>query len=128
MGRLHEKQIAAIAFLSRPKRGGLTYEQIANEVGVDKATLYRWRTDDEAFAAELKRVITRTTLSRMPDIMESIPDHIIKDGNAAMLRTFLQMHGMLTEKVEVEAKDGGVDIDSIREKLRADAERESKED
>ncbi len=117
--RLSEKQIAAIEFLSLPNRGGLTYEQIAEEVGVSSVSLRKWRKDD-TFNDELKRQVVRNTIDRLPDIMASIPDHIIKDGNAAMLRTLLQTHGMLTDKVEVETKgnnDG--DVDAMRAEIEA---------
>jgi len=115
--RLSDKQYAAIAILSQPKRGGLTLEQVAHEVGVERMTLHRWRQDD-AFNDELKRTIMRSTIDRLPDVMQSVPDHIINDGNAAMFRTLLQAQGLLTEKVEVETSDKSVDIDAIRERLR----------
>lgn len=120
--RLSDKQYAAIAILSQPKRGGLTYEQIAEQVGVERSTLHRWRQDD-AFNDELKRTIMRSTIDRLPEVMASVPDHIINDGNAAMFRTLLQAQGLLTEKVEVETSDKGVDIDAIRERLRGSAEK-----
>lgn len=117
--RLNEKQIAAIEFLALPNRGGLSYEEIAEQVGVDRATLYRWRKEDY-FNDELKRQIVRNTIERLPDVMASIPDHIIKDGNAAMLRTLLQTHGMLTDKVEVETKgNSGEDIDNMKAEIEA---------
>jgi len=120
--RLSDKQYAAIAILSQPKRAGLTYEQIAEQVGVERSTLHRWRQDD-AFNDELKRTIMRSTIDRLPEVMASVPDHIINDGNAAMFRTLLQAQGLLTEKVEVETSDKGVDIDAIRERLRGSAEK-----
>jgi len=120
--KLNEKQIAAITLLSLPKRGGLTYEEIAEKVGIARSTLQEWRKDD-AFNDELKRQIVRNTLDDLPEIMSSIPKHIINDGNAALFRTLLQAHGMLTDKVEVDTKStGGSDIDSMKaeiERMRA---------
>jgi transcriptional regulator with XRE-family HTH domain len=116
--KLNEKQIAAIALLSLPKRGGFTYEQVAEKVGIARSTLQEWRKDD-AFNEELKRQIVRNTLDDLPDIMESIPKHIIEDGNAALFRTLLQAHGMLTDKVEVEAKGNNADIDEMKAKIAA---------
>lgn len=114
--RLSDKQYAAIALLAQPKRGGLTLEQVANEVGVSRQSLNNWRNDD-GFNDELKRTIMRSTIDRLPEVMQSVPDHIINDGNAAMFRTLLQAQGLLTEKVEVETSDKSVDIDAIRERL-----------
>lgn len=116
---LNEKQYAAIALLSKPKLGGLTYDQIAEEVGVDRSTLYRWKNDDR-FEAELKRTIMRSTLDRFPEIMASIPDHIVNDGNAAMFRTLLQAYGMLTEKHEIETKgNDSADVDAMKAQIEA---------
>jgi Helix-turn-helix of insertion element transposase len=116
--RLNEKQIAAITILATPKRAGLTYEQIAEKVGVAKSTLFEWKKNDE-FNEELKRQIVRNTLDDLPDIMSSIPQHIINDGNAALFRTLLQAHGMLTDKVEVESKGNGTgaDVDAMKAEI-----------
>lgn len=118
MAKLNEKQIAAITYLSLPKRGGFSYGEIADKVGVDERTLRRWRNDDK-FNEELKRQIVRNTIDDLPDIMASIPEHIKKDGNAAMFRTLLQSHGMLTDKVEVENKSTNetVSVDDMKAKI-----------
>lgn len=115
--RLTEDQLKAIAELAKPKRD--TYEEIAKKVGISHMTLYRWRQED-VFNDELKRQVLRGSIDYLPDVFASIPDHIINGGNAAMLRTYLQSLGMLTEKLEVDNKGGGdSDIDGIK----ADIER-----
>jgi len=115
--KLNEKQIAAITLLSLPKRGGLTYEEIAEKVGIARSTLQEWRKDDK-FNEELKRQIVRNTLDDLPEIMSSIPKHIINDGNAALFRTLLQAHGMLTDKVEVETKgNSNTDVDTMKAEI-----------
>lgn len=116
MTKLNDKQKRAVDILALPKRGGLTYKQVAEEVGVAESTLHEWRKLD-AFDAELKRAIMRSTLDRFPEIMASIPDHIINDGNAAMFRTLLQAYGLLTEKVEVETRDKSGSIDDIKAEI-----------
>lgn len=117
--RLTDKQYAAITLLALPKRGGMTYQEVAEKVGVSSESLRQWRRRDD-FNEELKKTIVRNTLDDLPDIMASIPDHIISDGNAALFRTLLQAHGMLTEKHEVETKgDGGVDTDAIKARMAA---------
>ena len=113
--RLNERQIAAITILATPGRSGMTYDDIADQVGVSRQTLHNWRKQDD-FNEELKREIVRNTLDRLPDVMESVPDHIIRDGNAALFRTLLQTHGMLTEKVEVDSKQGA-DTDVLRAEI-----------
>ncbi|MEH6941665.1 phBC6A51 family helix-turn-helix protein [Bacillus sp. JJ722] len=103
--------------MAQPKRAGMTYEQIAEAVGVSDVTLWTWRKDD-TFNDELKKQIMRNTIDRLPDVMASIPDHIINDGNAAMFRTLLQAHSLLTDKVEVETKQSeSTDIDAMRAEI-----------
>lgn len=118
MAKLNDKQYAAIAILSQPKRGGLTYEQVAERVGVERTTLYHWRKDD-LFNDELKRQIMRDTIDRLPEVMAAVPDLIINEGNAAMFRTLLQAQGLLTEKVEMTTQGGAEDIDAMKAKLEA---------
>ena len=117
--RLSEKQIAAIEYLSLPKRGGMTYAVVAELVGVTERQLYNWRQDEDFMDAVVKRTI-RKAAEYLPDIMASVPKHIIEDGNAAMLRTYMQSIGALTDKIEIDSKDSSAeDVD----KMRAEIER-----
>lgn len=116
MAKLNEKQIAAVTILALPKRGGLTYQQVADKVGVSRQALVDWRKRDD-FNKALKDEIVRNTLDTMPEIMESIPNHIINDGNAALFRTLLQAHGMLTEKHEIETASKAEDTDAMKAEI-----------
>lgn len=118
MGRLNEKQIAAIAILSQPKRGGLTYDQVAEQVGVAKSTLFEWKKLDN-FDKALNKEIVRVTKDRLPDVFDSIIDNIMSTGNAAAFRTLIQAHGMLTDKIEMKTTDNGSasDIDEIKRRI-----------
>lgn len=122
--RLSEKQIAAIELLSRPKMDGKTYAQIAEEVGISERQLRNWRNDDY-FNDQLKRKIVANTIDRLPEVMQAVPDIIINEGNAAMLRTLLQAHGMLTEKLEVDNK-GNNDADTSAIKAEIERMRKAK--
>lgn len=116
---LSEKQIAAIEFLSLPKRGGMTYEEIAKEVGVAKSTLFEWKKQDD-FNEVLKAEVVRKTTDRLPEMFDAMLTNIIETGNAAAFRTIVQMHGMLTDKVEIDTKGSSTaDIES----MKADIER-----
>lgn len=114
--KLNDKQIAAITILATPGRGGLTYDEVADKVGVSRQTLLNWRNADY-FSNELKRTIVRNTVDDLPDIFASIPQHIINDGNAAMFRTLLQAQGLLTERVEVETSDKRIDLGALKSQL-----------
>lgn len=113
--RLNEKQVAAIAILSQPKRT-MTYEQIAEQVGVAKSTLFEWKKLDH-FDKALNKEIVRVTKDRLPDVFDSIIDNIKQTGNAAAFRTLIQAHGMLTDKIEIESKSTSTNADDIRAEI-----------
>lgn len=123
--RLTELQVAAIAILALPKRGGLTFKQVAEQVGVSEQSIHNWRKKDY-FNEELKRQIVRNTLDDLPEMMSSASKHVIDEGNAAMFRTLLQAHGMLTDKVDVTTESKADNKAEIRAKLaELQAEREA---
>lgn len=108
--RLNTEHLLAISWLSQPKRGGLTMEQVADEVGVSKRTLYNW-LKEPLFERELKREMVRYQQRRLPEVLSNMYDVAIESDNAAMSKLVLQMNDMLTEKTEVASKDAGKDID-----------------
>src|SRR5690625_4320650 len=115
--RLSASQYTAIEFLALPDKGGLTYGEIAEKVGISERQLYTWRQDN-VFADEVVKRAIRNAAEYLPDILASVPKHIIEDGNAAMLRTYMQSIGALTEKVEINTGDNASeDVDKIREEL-----------
>lgn len=115
--KLNELQYAAVALLALPQRGGMTYDEIAEKVGVSRQTLYEWRNQD-AFNEELKKQVLRNAVEHLPDMYAAIPRHVIEEGNAALFRTYIQSLGMLTEKVEVENKDGNAaNIDDMKAEI-----------
>lgn len=114
--RLHDKQLLAVEIISTPKRGGMTYLQVAEEVGVDESTLHRWRKRDDFYDAVNKAVI-RKSQDRLAEMFEAAIDGVIDDKNAALFRTIIQTHGLLTEKVEVSDGKGNEDIDDMKERI-----------
>ncbi|MEH7521699.1 phBC6A51 family helix-turn-helix protein [Bacillus sp. JJ1503] len=122
--RLNTEHLIAIKWLALPKKGGKTIAEIAQLCDVSEQSIYNWRKDP-LFERELKREMVRNTLDKLPEVLEAVPDIIVRDGNAAMFKTLLQAHDMLTDKVEVETKQSGdsVNVDELRarlERLRAD--------
>lgn len=121
--KLTEKQYAAIELLTQVPQT-LTYDEIAEHIGVGRRTLYNWR-QDETFSDAMIAQVKRNAIADLPRVMASAPDIIIDDKNAAFFRTWLQSLGALTEKVEVEQTGGNnVDIDAIRARLRGDSSNE----
>lgn len=116
MARMNEKQIAAIAIMSQPNKGGMTYDEIAKEVGVARSTIFEWKKQDDFYNA-LKSEIVRNTGDRLPEVFSSMIDNIVETGNAAAFRTLVQMHGLLTEKVELNTKASGDNVDAMKAEI-----------
>jgi transcriptional regulator with XRE-family HTH domain len=120
---LSPEQYIAIQWLSLPKKGGKTYEQIAELCGVHPNTIGNWRKDP-TFEAELKRQMVRNSQDKLPELIDSLTDIAIRDGNAAMAKLALQINGLLTDKIELETKQSeDTDIDALRERIKAYKER-----
>jgi hypothetical protein len=117
--QLTQEQYDAIAWMAQPKRGGKTYDEIAQIVGVHRSTLFEWKKNP-VFEAELKRQMVRNSQDKLPELIESLADIAIRDGNAAMAKLALQINGLLTDKVEVETKNAdGTDITALKERIEA---------
>lgn len=115
--RLSEKQVAAIELLTDFGQQ-LTYQEIAERIHVDASTLRRWRTKDQTFINEMMAQAKRNAVGDLPRVLKAVPDIIIDKENAAMLRTWLQTIGALTDKVEVTSKtEGATDADAIRAEI-----------
>nr|WP_209852278.1 phBC6A51 family helix-turn-helix protein [Paenibacillus sediminis] len=109
----------AVKWLALPKRGGKTMDEIAEECGVSRRAVYDW-IKDPLFDRELKKEIIRQTTARLPEVMDSLTDAVIKEHNAAAAKLLLQVNGMLTDKVEVENKGTSEpDLDALAARLRA---------
>src|SRR5699024_10344091 len=83
--KLSPQQQQAVQWLALPGKGGLTYAEIAEEVGVSRRTLYEWR-NSKVFESEVKRKIIKYSSRRLPDMMKAITEAIIKDRNAAAMK------------------------------------------
>ena len=112
--RLLTEHLIAIKLLARPKRGGLTMEEVAKECGVARSTLYEWKKEP-LFEAELKREMVREGQSRLPEVLANMYTVAAETENAAMAKLVLQLNGMLTDKVEVTAngKADSIDYDAL---------------
>ncbi|WP_068616573.1 phBC6A51 family helix-turn-helix protein [Paenibacillus tuaregi] len=130
--QLTSEQYIAIEWLAKPRKGGKTYEEIAQMCGVTARTLENWRKD-ATFDAEFKRAIVRDNSAKLPELIDSLSTIAMRDGNAAMAKLALQVSGMLTDRIEVDTKDNaGTDVEALRArlealKLRKDGESETAE-
>jgi hypothetical protein len=116
---LSTEQLIAIGYLSLPKKDRPIVDDIAKECGVHRSTIFEWKKDP-VFEAELKRQMVRNSQDKLPDLIASLSEIAIRDGNAAMAKLALQINGLLTDKLEVETKQAdATDIDALKERIEA---------
>lgn len=102
--QLTEKQMLALELLTCGK--GLSYKEVAETVGVDARTLYRWRNESEFvhFQAELKRLEDERWLS-IVDAAKASARRLIEGDNQKMTEFVLKNAGYNpTTKVEADVK------------------------
>jgi predicted DNA-binding protein YlxM (UPF0122 family) len=119
--RLETHHMIAIEYLSKPKRGGKTMEEIAKEAGVTRQALYDW-LKDPLFDKELKKAIVRETRLRVPDVLESMADAAVEEKNAQAAKLILQVNDLLTEKVELEQKtttESSGDLEALKREVES---------
>ncbi len=128
-----EQQIQAIELLSLPGKGGLTFEQIAEKVGISVRTLHRWR-DKRNFQ---KAVTLRAIQNIHHELPEVFTAHIksCKRGNVRAIELLYKLLGFLIDRQEVnqtvenrtqDNKDIEKDIDRL-ERLLDEDDKDNKE-
>jgi predicted DNA-binding protein YlxM (UPF0122 family) len=115
---LTSEQMIAISYLSQPRNGGLSMEEIGAKCGVSRQSVYNW-TKEPLFEQELKKEIVRNSRSRVAEVMESMADFAIREGNAAAAKLVLQANGLLTDRVEhVQSQPNQeIDYDKLDEEI-----------
>ncbi|MGC4375790.1 phBC6A51 family helix-turn-helix protein [Fictibacillus sp. Mic-4] len=122
--RLNAEHLIAISWLAQPKKGGKTIAEIAELCGVTERSIYNW-LKDPLFERELKAQMIRNSRDKLPELIDSLAEIAIRDGNAAMAKLALQINGMLVEKHEVETKanSGDIDYDALDDEIASFGER-----
>lgn len=100
-----DKQILAIEILSQPKRGGLTYDEVAAAVGCDAKTLFRWR-QDPLFVEAITRKAIMTLHSDLPEVFGATLTRA-KNGEVRSVELLYKLLGLLVDKAEVEVEEKG---------------------
>ncbi|MDT2287315.1 hypothetical protein P7H17_16535 [Paenibacillus larvae] len=76
---LSTEQYAAIGYLALPKKGGKTYAGW-RYAGFTRTQSGNWRKD-QMFEAELKRQMVRNSQEKLPELIDSLTEIAIRDGN-----------------------------------------------
>lgn len=119
-------QLTAIQYLSLPKAERPSVDEIAEAAGVARSTIYAWQKDPD-FIAEMKAQIVRNSAGDLPDLVSALTHMALADKSAAMAKLALQVHGLLTDKVEVQASASAQTTDVAALKARIEALKAAKE-
>jgi len=119
MAQLKAEQYIAIEWLSIPRKGDKTFEEVAEICGVHVNTLKQWRKD-KSFDTELKRAMVRNNSDKLPELIESLATIAMRDGNAAMAKLAFQVNDMLTDRVAVDTNVPEItDVDELQKRIAA---------
>jgi AcrR family transcriptional regulator len=120
MKSLSAGQHIAIQHLSLPKVERLSIDEIATAANVSRSTIYTWQKDPD-FIAELKAQIVRNNVGELPELVSALTRMALEEKSAAMAKLALQVHGMLTDKVEVQTPGSATvtDVDALRQRIEA---------
>lgn len=100
MTQFSEKQIQAIGLLSLPNKGGLQFDEIAEQCGISVRQLHRWRKDHE-----FKAAIVEQSLDNVKEVLPNVLKAHTKQaesGNVKAIELFYKLFGLLVEKQEIE--------------------------
>lgn len=112
------QRIAAMLLAERefmPKDERKTDEQIAEEAGVTRMTVYLWRTQDPNFIAYKNYLASDMMDSHLPLVYAKLIG-IIKQGNAKGIEMFLKRMGDLDSKSEVTVREGASEDMTVEER------------
>ena len=108
--------------LSRSDPEYKTQEQIAEEVGVDRVTLWRWRKQDQAFI-EFKKEVAKDYLGDSVGIFVKQLVASMEGTNGApsqkALDLFAKMMGFIKNEHSVEVTQGGRSSEDLQAELAA---------
>lgn len=122
MDDLEPWQQAAIVLLSTKREHKMTYEQIAEEVGVDPSTLYRFRQRDDVKDYILRYTMARI-IDRIPEVVEVQAEQAINRGSVKSAELILKYAGLLAERRIVDA-DVRAEVADVTDKDVEELERE----
>lgn len=101
--KLDMRQIKAVELIVTRDINGMTLEDIAQEVGVDTKTLYRWRTSNENFIAYMEdraEIVQRSFISEAYTQLRLIMTKGNNHDKLKALDLFLKNQGKLKQVVE----------------------------
>lgn len=98
------------------KRSRMTKEDIADELGIARMTLYRWEHNDENFIAYYNYLADTWVDSQLAFVYSKLLDGI-KSGSMKGIELYLKRAGYLADKQEVTIEDKREDAEDRQKRL-----------
>lgn len=118
--RFTYKQLKAIEMLARPDNE-LTLQQIADELGINQSTLWRWRRNED-FQKAVTELAYSCLKDELPNLFKSLASKAI-GGNVKAMELMLKYAGNYVEKIETKVS-GDLDLGGMSD---AELDRQIKE-
>lgn len=118
--RFTYKQLKAIEMLARPDNE-LTLQQIADELGINQSTLWRWRRNED-FQKAVTELAYSCLKDELPNLFKSLASKAIS-GNVKAMELMLKYAGNYVEKIETKVS-GDLDLGGMSD---AELDRQIKE-
>lgn len=107
--------------------GGRTMQSIADEIGVNRTTIYSWigRPD---FKREYNNMVISETKSQLSGVLQSMVDAAVQDRSAAAAKIILEANEVLGKKEDnkIEINNNTVDFTELRAKIEELRQEENK--
>lgn len=118
--RFTGKQLRAIEMLARPDNE-LTLQEIADQLGINQSTLWRWRRNED-FQKAVTELAYSCLKDELPNLFKALADKAIS-GNVKAMELMLKYAGNYVEKIETKVS-GDLDLGGMSD---AELDRQIKE-
>lgn len=101
-----------------PKEHRKTMDQIAEEVGVNRSTIWHWQTGDPNFIAYSNALASDMIDGHLAEVYSKLMD-VIRDGNTKGIELFLKRIGDLDTRQDITLNDNRGEQESFEDRKAA---------